>query len=78
MISSEATAIAQQRAAADRDLLARLRREGRVRREDGEYERRHPEVARPFVHGIEQRAFADRRNRGMDTIRPKRKKGKKR
>ena len=59
-LSPEATEVARRRAAEDRDLLARLRREGTVRRHDGEYERRHPEVARPFVRDIEARAFPKR------------------
>ncbi len=44
------------RANADRGRLARLRRAGRVIRRDGEFELRHPEVARPFVRDIEARA----------------------
>ena len=77
MLSPEAQEIARLRGAEDRDLLARLRRTGLVRRQDGVYETRHPDVARPFVRDIEARAFGDRRSRGMDTIRPKkRKKGR--
>lgn len=40
----------------DRGFLARLRRLGKVRRQDGAYELAHPEVARPFVRDIEARA----------------------
>ena len=47
------------RANADRGLLARLRREGLVRRFDGKHEVRHPERARPFVRDIEARAKPD-------------------
>lgn len=72
----EAQAIAERHAAEDRDLLARLRKEGKVQRRDGEFELRHPEVARPFVKDIERRVAAMRP--GADTIRPNRKKQAKR
>lgn len=69
MITPEAMAIAEARAAADRDLLARLRREGKVILQPA-----YTGKARPFVKDIERRAFGDGRSRGMDTIRPKNKK----
>lgn len=40
----------------DRGFLARLRRAGKVIRRSGEYEVRHPEVAKPFIRDIEERA----------------------
>jgi GAF domain-containing protein len=64
-------------AAGDHALLARLRASGAAQRRDGEFERAHPEVARPFVRDIEARAD-QHRVRGIDTIRPNRKKAKKR
>lgn len=76
MISPEAQAIAERHAAEDRDLLARLVASKRAQRRDGEYELRHPDVARPFVRDIERRVLAQRP--GMDTIRPRKKKPKKR
>ena len=51
--------------------MARLVASGRVKRRDGEFEARHPEVARPFVADITRRLPPAR---GMDTIRPNRKK----
>ena len=58
------------RANADRGKLARLRRQGRVRRADNAYEMKHPEVARPFARDIEERARPD-----INTaIRPKKRK----
>lgn len=74
-LSPEAQAIAERRAREDRDLLAWLRKEGKVLRRDGAFEANHTEVARPFVADIERRARALRP--GMDTIRPNRKKTKK-
>lgn len=47
------------RANADRGVLARLRKLGRVRRHNGAYELAHPEVAKPFVRDIESRAKPD-------------------
>lgn len=44
------------KANSDRGFLARLRRLGRVRRNDGKYELAHPEVSKPFVRDIEERA----------------------
>lgn len=64
------------RANDDRLRASRLRRAGTLIRRDGEYERRHPEVARPFARAIEELAFPERRN-GMDTIRPNTKKARK-
>lgn len=72
-LSPEAQAIAERHAAEDRDLLARLRRSGAVRRRDGEYEVAHPQVARPFVADIERRAFPPKNL----AIRPNAKKAKK-
>jgi hypothetical protein len=67
-LAPDVQALAERRAALDRDLLARLRREGKVQLIPA-YTGQH----RPFVKDIERRAFGDRRNRGMDTIRPKKK-----
>lgn len=68
MISPEAQAIAERHAAEDRDLLARLVKEGTVKR-DG--------PANAFTRDIDRRVAA--MARGMDTIRPKKKgKGKRR
>lgn len=75
-LSPEAMAVAERHAAEDLALLARLRASGRVQRRDGEYERRYPEVARPFIAKVERLAAAQRP--GMDTIRPRKKPGKKR
>ncbi len=36
----------------DRKTLARLLREGKVRRHDGKFETNHPELAKPFVKSI--------------------------
>ena len=44
------------RANGDRDFLARLRRKGFVRRHDGKFELAHPELAKPFIRDIEDRA----------------------
>jgi hypothetical protein len=44
------------KANADRAFLARLRRSGRVRRLDGPFELAHPDVAKPFIRDIEERA----------------------
>jgi hypothetical protein len=68
-VTPEAQAIAELRAAQDRDTLARLRREGKVILQPA-----YTGESRPFVKDIERRAFGDRRARGMDTIRPKNKK----
>lgn len=77
-LSPEAMAVAERHAAEDLALLARLRASGRVQRRDGEYERRHPEVAKPFVAKVERLAATKRP--GADTVRPnpknRRKKGK--
>ena len=67
MISPEAQAIAERHAAEDRDILARLVKEGHVRR-DG--------PANALTRDIDRRVAA--LAPGMDTIRPKRKKGKRR
>lgn len=75
-LAPEVQALAERRAAEDRDLLARLVASRKVQRRDGEYEARHPEVARPFVRDIEARVRASRP--GMDTIRPNPKRRKKR
>lgn len=50
-----ATDEAEVRARTDQWRLGRLLDKGLVRRMDGEYERTHPEVARPFVARIERR-----------------------
>lgn len=61
--------IAEEHAARDRDTLARLVREGRVVRRDGEFEQRHPDVAQPFVADIMRRVRP--RPAVNPTIRPK-------
>jgi hypothetical protein len=72
MITPEARAIAEKIAASDRDLLAKLRRRGLVKRQDGPYELHHPEVAKPFIRDIEERA----RPKVNLAIRPNKKKRK--
>lgn len=67
MIPPEAQAIAERHAAEDRALLARLAAEGKVRRVG---------PANELTRDIDRRLAATRP--GMDTIRPKRKKGKRR
>lgn len=62
------------RASRDRAFLASLVASGRAQRSDGEYERRHPDVAKPFVHVIT--SMLPRRT-GSDTIRPNKKRQKK-
>ncbi len=54
-LSPEAQELAHQWAVRDRDLLARLRKMGLVKRQDGPYELNHPEAAKPFIRDIEQR-----------------------
>lgn len=71
MIDEKAMAIARAQAAIDRDTLARLVAMGKVQRADGEYERTHPEVARPFVADIKRRVDALVGPRVNLAIRPK-------
>jgi hypothetical protein len=44
------------KARGDRGRLASLRRAGKVRRHDGDYELGHPELSKVFVRDIEERA----------------------
>ena len=58
------------------EQLARLRKKGLLKRRDGEYEQRHPQVAKRFVAKVE--AAVARLAPGADTIVPKKRRGKRR
>lgn len=58
------------------ERLARLRKKKLLRRNDGPYEQRHPEVAAPFVARVE--AALARLAPGADTIVPRRRRSRRR
>lgn len=69
----------EEKAAGDRDLLARLRRTLKVFRRDGEFEQRHPEIAKPFVRDIQLRVTGQKPQAKINlAIKQKPKKRKKR